>query len=107
MPVDHVLIRVGVHQVDAEVAFLVGAFGHMGLKEFMRPIPSVVGLGDEQHPWLWVSGVDQDQKPFSDDDNSDALGIHLALSAKGMSPSNGPRYDHPREHRKPDPDELR
>ncbi|KAH0844093.1 hypothetical protein AYO21_02152 [Fonsecaea monophora] len=78
MSCHHLSYPVAFSKVDAEVAFLVGAFGHMGLKEFMRPVPGVVGLGDTK-PWLWVSGL-EDRQPIPDD--AKVLRNHLALEAK-------------------------
>ena len=46
------------------VTFLTSSLQHMGFKEHMRPIPSVVGMGDAT-PFLWTAGLsskDGDEK---------------------------------------------
>ncbi|KAK4943151.1 hypothetical protein LTR10_017175 [Elasticomyces elasticus] len=78
MPLDHVLLRVPCNKFDAEVSFITSAFGHMDIKEFVR-FPNVIGLG-EDHPWFWISGVDENQNPIPDD--AQDLRLHLALRAK-------------------------
>ncbi|KIV79221.1 hypothetical protein PV11_06791 [Exophiala sideris] len=78
MPLDHVVLRVPCNKFDAEVSFIISAFGHMGIKESVR-YPNVVGLG-EDHPWFWISGADENQKPIPDD--AQLLRVHLALRAQ-------------------------
>ncbi|KIX06259.1 uncharacterized protein Z518_04234 [Rhinocladiella mackenziei CBS 650.93] len=82
MPVHHISLPVPFSQVDAEVSFLVAAFGHMDIKEFMRPVPGVVGMGDDR-PFLWIVGLDKKHEPVPDD--AQITRIHLALSAKDRS----------------------
>jgi hypothetical protein len=79
MPCSHVSLPVPFSKADAEAAFLLAAFGHMGLKEIARPGPGVVGLG-ENAPWLWISGL-QRREPI--DDDTRILQVHLALTATG------------------------
>ncbi|ETI28239.1 hypothetical protein G647_00688 [Cladophialophora carrionii CBS 160.54] len=79
MPLDHISYSVHFSKFDDEVAFLLASFGHMGLKEFTRPAPGVVGLGEECQPWLWVCGI-EDRQPIGDDVR--VLKNHLALTAK-------------------------
>lgn len=81
MPVDHTSLAVPLSKVDEEVAFLLAAFAHMGLKEVMRPVAGVVGVGDETGPFLWISGFDMNFSPIPDD--AQIFRTHLALTAKG------------------------
>ncbi|EXJ57705.1 uncharacterized protein A1O5_12495 [Cladophialophora psammophila CBS 110553] len=78
MPIDHMSYAVPFSKVDDEVAFLLAAFSHMGLKEFFRPAPGVVGMGDDS-PWLWIAGV-EDRQPIPND--AKVLMNHVALQAK-------------------------
>ncbi|OAP59138.1 hypothetical protein AYL99_06436 [Fonsecaea erecta] len=78
MSLHHLAYPVPFSKVEDEVAFLLAAFGHMGLKEVMRPAPGVVGLG-EFGPWLWVTGIEERQ-PISDENK--ILRNHVALHAK-------------------------
>lgn len=80
MPIDHVSLAVPFSKVDAEVSFLTAAFAHMDVKEFMRPVPGVVGMGDAA-PWLWISGINLAHQPTPDD--APIVRVHLALTAKG------------------------
>ncbi|KIW24210.1 uncharacterized protein PV07_09938 [Cladophialophora immunda] len=81
MSIHHMSYSVHFSKVDDEVAFLLAAFGHMGLKEFLRPVPGVVGLG-ESAPWLWIVGV-EDRQPIPDD--TKILRNHVALQAKDQA----------------------
>lgn len=80
MPLDHFSITVPTSSVDGVAKFLVSSLGHMGFKEFVRPIPTVVGLGDSK-PWLWISGKDAEN---GDQKSQEALlkGTHVALTAE-------------------------
>jgi hypothetical protein len=80
MPCDHIAVYVHMSKFEDEIKFLLGAFGHMGMKEFMRPIEGVVGLGEET-PWLWLSAL-HGREAIADDVK--LLPFHLALKAKGM-----------------------
>ncbi|KIW50117.1 hypothetical protein PV05_11735 [Exophiala xenobiotica] len=79
-PVDHVSLPCHFSKVGAEVAFLVAAFGHMGLKELIRFGPGVVGLGTDS-PWLWVSGLHNSTREEVEDDVQIST-VHLAVTAK-------------------------
>ncbi|RQM06173.1 hypothetical protein DH86_00003287 [Scytalidium sp. 3C] len=56
---------------------------HLGFKEYFRPIPSVVGMGDES-PYLWITGVE-----FEGSDEATVAKIlnkhHVAFNATGES----------------------
>jgi len=80
MPLDHFLYLVRSSHFDEEIAFLTGAFAHMGLKQLNSPAPGVVGLGDEGKPWLWVSCLDRNYQRIKDDVPISI--VHVALSAK-------------------------
>jgi len=81
MPIDHIGVPVPFSLVDAEASFLTAAFAHMGIRELMRPRSGVVGLGDEQGPWLWVRGVDYSggYEPIPD---GSVVRVHVALTAE-------------------------
>lgn len=80
-PIDHITIPCAASKVDAEVAFFIKAFAHMGVKEVMRPFPDYVGLGDTS-PWLWISGLNEKFEPIADDVHIQSM--HVAVTAKGM-----------------------
>jgi len=82
MPLDHVSYPVHFSKFDDEINFLVAAFGHLGLKEYARPVPGVVGLGQGQNLWLWISGL-EDRKPIGDEVT--VLTTHLAVTANKRS----------------------
>ncbi|KAJ9607419.1 hypothetical protein H2200_008492 [Cladophialophora chaetospira] len=77
MSLDHFAYSVAHSKFEDEVKFLISAFGHLGIKEFIRPAPGVVGLGKDQ-PWLWVAGI-ENRQPIPDDVK--VLRNHLALTA--------------------------
>jgi hypothetical protein len=56
MPCDHFSLQVPPSKFDDLVNFLVSSLGHMGFKEHWRPVPQVVGLGEER-PYLWISSL--------------------------------------------------
>ncbi|KAG8628825.1 hypothetical protein KVT40_002690 [Elsinoe batatas] len=62
--VDHTSIFVPESKLDDVVKFLLASLGHMGLKEFMRPYPRLVGLG-HQTAFFWIGALppeDVDEK---------------------------------------------
>ncbi|EXJ78940.1 hypothetical protein A1O3_08440 [Capronia epimyces CBS 606.96] len=79
MPIDHTSLPVPFSKVDDEVNFILAAFKHVGVKEFIR-YPGVVGLGDDT-AYLWISGIDEARQPIPDDVK--LLRTHLALAVKG------------------------
>ncbi|CZR56067.1 uncharacterized protein PAC_05955 [Phialocephala subalpina] len=56
MPAHHFTLQVPESKFEEVVAFLVSSLKHTGFKEFFRPIPTVVGLG-ETNPYLWIAAV--------------------------------------------------
>jgi hypothetical protein len=80
MPADHFSVLVPNSKIDEVAAFLVSSFQHLGFKEFMRPIPTVVGLGDNT-PFLWLSGFDSSE---IDEKALEIIGKkqHIALTAQ-------------------------
>ena len=56
MPVDHFPLIVPPSAFDATVKFLIDSLGHLGFKEFWRPMPGVVGMG-ETDAYFWISSV--------------------------------------------------
>lgn len=83
MPIDHTCLITPFSKVDDEVAFFLAAFAHMGLKEYARPVPGVVGLGDDTGSFLWIGGYDAKFTPIPDDTNVQRN--HTALTAKSES----------------------
>jgi hypothetical protein len=61
MSFDHVGYYVPLSQIEAEVSFLTASLAHIGIKELMRPMPTVVGFGLEREPFFWVSADDGTQ----------------------------------------------
>ncbi|KAJ9642099.1 uncharacterized protein PV06_03331 [Exophiala oligosperma] len=84
-PIDHITIPCAASKVDAEVAFFIKAFAHMGVKEVMRPFPDYVGLGDTS-PWLWISGLNEKFEPIADDVHIQSM--HVAVTAKDRAQVN-------------------
>ncbi|KIV89304.1 hypothetical protein PV10_08881 [Exophiala mesophila] len=80
MPLDHICLITPFSKVDDEATFLLTAFAHMGLREYARPAPGVVGLGDDTGSFLWVGGYDAQQRPIPD--GATIQRIHIALTAK-------------------------
>jgi hypothetical protein len=54
MPADHFSLVVPEAKLEDLISFLTTSLGHLGFKEMMRPVPHVVGLGEES-PYLWIS----------------------------------------------------
>lgn len=83
MPLAHVSVEVPASKVNELVTFLINSLQHLGFKEYFRPIPSVVGMGDES-PYLWITGVE-----FEGSDEATVAKIlnkhHVAFNATGES----------------------
>lgn len=81
MPCDHFTLQVPRAKFDELVGFLVSSLAHMGFKEHWRPVPQVVGLGEER-PYLWISSLIPEN---TDAETVTALlrGNHMAFTAKG------------------------
>lgn len=56
MPCDHFSLQVPPSKFDELLSFLISSLGHMGFKEHWRPVPQVVGLGEER-PYLWITAL--------------------------------------------------
>lgn len=80
MSIDHVLLAVPTGQVDAELAFCLGAFAGLGVVEITRPMPNVVGFGKQQ-PNIWISDIDEDGNAFTTSAEGKVTRVHLALTA--------------------------
>jgi hypothetical protein len=61
LSIDHTSIVVPVSKLDDMVKFLLAALKPLGLREWMRPTPTSVGLGDKT-PFFWVTGVEGDEE---------------------------------------------
>lgn len=61
LTIDHTSIVVPTSKLDDMVKFLLAALEPLGLREWMRPIPTSVGLGD-QTPFFWVTGIQGDEE---------------------------------------------
>lgn len=52
------------------------------MQVFMRPLPGVAGLKEEDcAPWLWITGL-EGREPIGDDVK--VLRTHIAVSVKGV-----------------------
>lgn len=60
MPLDHFSIYIPISKIDAIVAFLTSSLQHLGFKEFIRPVPFVVGMG-ESKPYFWITGINPEE----------------------------------------------
>lgn len=83
MPLDHFSLAVPQSKFEDFVTFLTTSLQHMGFKEQMRPIPTVVGMGDTS-PFLWAAGVALD-----DGSEKTLEGLlkrqHIAFTAESQS----------------------
>lgn len=83
MPLDHFSINVPLSKLDGVIAFLTSSLKHLGLKEIVRPVPFVVGLG-EKAPYFWITGIDPD---YADEKTQELLSKkqHVAFTAESKS----------------------
>jgi hypothetical protein len=89
LSIDHTTLVVPISKLDDLVKFLLAALEPLGLREWMRPLPNSVGLGDKT-PFFWVSGVSGDEQTLQ----AVMQNEHFAFSAasKSLDPSsNGSR----------------
>lgn len=87
MPLDHFSLSVPQSKLEAMVAFLTSALQHLGFKEHMRPIASVVGMGDAV-AFLWIDGLG----PEVGDETTQERVLkrqHVAFSAESQSSMRG------------------
>lgn len=61
MALDHVLFYVPESKLEPLVKFLTLALEHTGFKEHFRPVPNVVGLGEEK-AYFWLTGTSMDRE---------------------------------------------
>jgi hypothetical protein len=86
MPFDHAGYYVWPSQLEAEVSFLTASLAHMGIKELMRPVPTVVGLGPDKDPFLWVAAFDNlDGNGKGETEDVGVKLPHFALKAASKS----------------------
>ncbi|GFZ50142.1 hypothetical protein JCM24511_07897 [Saitozyma sp. JCM 24511] len=78
--VHHVSLPVPTHLVDDECRFLVAALKPLGYSECFRVMPTVVALGTEHNPFLWVSNMGAGRVPIPEGEKVQC--VHLALRAK-------------------------
>jgi hypothetical protein len=83
MPLDHFGIVVPQAKLEGVVTFLLASLQHLGFKEHMRPIPTVVGLGDAM-PFMWITGADHEN---GDTKTQEELlkKSHIAFTAESQS----------------------
>jgi hypothetical protein len=79
MPLDHFCISVPAAQFEDTIKFITTSLGHMGVKENVRPIPTVVGLG-ESSTYFWLSSVEGDDAEYK----RVLKGMHVAFTAGSM-----------------------
>lgn len=83
MPFDHFCIVVPQSKLEDIIKFLTTSLAPTGLKEIMRPIPNVVGLGEDK-AYFWIS-------TFEPKEGQEELAIdllkknHIAFSAQSKS----------------------
>jgi hypothetical protein len=80
MPLDHFNFQVPQDKFEDVITFLKTSLEHMGFKEYFRPIPHVIGMGDA-NPYLWISAIDtkdQDSKIWE----SFLKHTHIAFTAE-------------------------
>jgi hypothetical protein len=84
LSIDHTTLVVPISKLDDLVKFLLAALEPLGLREWMRPLPNSVGLGDKT-PFFWVSGVSGDEQTLQ----AVMQNEHFAFSAasKSLDPS--------------------
>jgi hypothetical protein len=61
LTLDHTTLVVPASKLEDIVEFLLTALKPLGLREWMRPIPTSVGLGDKT-PFFWVTGIEGDEE---------------------------------------------
>jgi catechol 2,3-dioxygenase-like lactoylglutathione lyase family enzyme len=57
MPLDHMTLTVPQAKLEDTINFLTTSLQPLGFKEIVRPVPNVVGLG-EQAPYFWLNVVE-------------------------------------------------
>ncbi|KLJ06506.1 hypothetical protein EMPG_10104 [Blastomyces silverae] len=57
MPLDHFSLTVPEQNLNGIVTFLTNSLQHLGITEHMRPVPTVVAMGDTT-PFLWIVGIE-------------------------------------------------
>ena len=75
MGLDHIGYYVPADQLETEVSFLISALKHMDVQERMRPVPTVVGLGTQHDPYLWVA------VPEVEHGSTAKINLHYAIKA--------------------------
>jgi hypothetical protein len=80
LQIDHTTLVVPTSKLDDIVNFLLAALEPLGLREWMRPIPTSVGLGDKT-PFFWVTGIEGDEETLRVVMRNE----HFAFSAGSMS----------------------
>jgi hypothetical protein len=85
LSIDHTTLVVPISKVNDMVKVLLAALEPLGLREWMRPIPTSFGLGDKT-PFFWVSGVSGDEQTLQ----AVMQNEHFAFSAasKSLDPSS-------------------
>lgn len=80
LSIDHTTLVVPTSKLNDMVTFLLTALKPLGLKEWMRPIPTSVGLGDAT-PFFWVTGIEGDEETLQ----AVMRNEHFAFSAASKS----------------------
>lgn len=53
MPLHHFCVLVPPAKLEGLVTFLKTSLAHLDFKEFLRPVPGMVGMGNDS-PYLWI-----------------------------------------------------
>jgi len=81
MPVDHFTLSVPQSKLEGVVSFLIASLSHMGFKEHWRPIPTVVGMGEEK-AYIWIAGIPEDNGAGAVVENLAKQASHTAFTAQ-------------------------
>lgn len=92
MPCDHLSLQVPNTKLEEVTQFLLASLSHLGFKEFMRPVPHVVGLG-ETMPYLWIAGVECDQLDTATFETLNKH-AHIAFAAESKSDADRENKDY-------------
>jgi len=83
MPLDHFSIVVPQAKFEGLITFLAASLKHLGFTEHMRPIPTVVGMGDST-PFFWITAFDAGEEEEEDSKVQETLlkKQHIAFAAE-------------------------
>lgn len=80
MPLDHFTVLVPQTKIEDLVTFLTASLNNLGFKEIIRPIPDVVGLGENTTPYFWIAALPEDVE--EDSPKPIVKSDHMAFAAE-------------------------